>query len=426
MPRWKNLSGVARAEPQRALRVGQRLRAVAVPRERPGQHVVAVDRRPLALPSARASVECVPQPDRRGRRRRARSRGRCWTPFAREQPLDRADQRVLPARGALVAGDAVEVAERGDVLRQRDRVGGALLERESRGADAPRAASHLREPVEARRRSPGTASAVAELALGRADPAVRPEELAELDVRPGGGSAVPPPASTARRIASSARRSTLPISSRAYETRAYEEQARLEGRHPCRRLRRPPGSGRARRARRRSRRSPRRSTATAAAPVARGRAPRESGDGRAPASRARPSRRDRPGRAQCAAQHAIGLRVVGRVAGLARALLVGEAEQPKADDIRGVRTHLLLQLREQCASGRRDTRRNRHFRGHSSRAVGQHAAEQEGGGGQPRRQPSQDQPLCPHYGFCRPFVFSNPLNGSAWYGNDARYGTSSY
>ena len=47
-----------------------------------------------------------------------------------QQLLDRADQRVLPAREHGAAGDAVEVAERGDVLRQRDRVDGLLLERD--------------------------------------------------------------------------------------------------------------------------------------------------------------------------------------------------------------------------------------------------------------------------------------------------------
>ena len=37
-----------------------------------------------------------------------------------QQLLDRADQRVLPPRERRLAGDAVEVAERRDVLRQRD------------------------------------------------------------------------------------------------------------------------------------------------------------------------------------------------------------------------------------------------------------------------------------------------------------------
>ena len=49
-----------------------------------------------------------------------------------EQPLDHADQRVLPLRESPAAGDAVEVAEHDDVLRQRDQVDRAPLERDRR------------------------------------------------------------------------------------------------------------------------------------------------------------------------------------------------------------------------------------------------------------------------------------------------------
>src|SRR3982750_112167 len=45
----EELRGVFRAEAERELRVVQRLAAAPVAGERPGEHVVAVDRRPFAL-----------------------------------------------------------------------------------------------------------------------------------------------------------------------------------------------------------------------------------------------------------------------------------------------------------------------------------------------------------------------------------------
>src|SRR5947209_384884 len=52
-PAVEELGCVERAEPERALREPQRLIAAAVPRERPGQHVVTVDRGTIAVRSAR-------------------------------------------------------------------------------------------------------------------------------------------------------------------------------------------------------------------------------------------------------------------------------------------------------------------------------------------------------------------------------------
>ena len=48
-PAVEELERVLRPEPERALRVGERLRAAAVPLQRPGEHVVAVDAGALAL-----------------------------------------------------------------------------------------------------------------------------------------------------------------------------------------------------------------------------------------------------------------------------------------------------------------------------------------------------------------------------------------
>ena len=58
----EELRAVLRAEPQGELRVVQCLAAAAVPEERPREHVVAVDRRPLSL-RAPGQRERVAQPD---------------------------------------------------------------------------------------------------------------------------------------------------------------------------------------------------------------------------------------------------------------------------------------------------------------------------------------------------------------------------
>src|SRR5438034_8136534 len=52
-PAMEELGCVERAEPERALREAQRLIAAAVPRERPGEHVVTVDRGTVAVCRAR-------------------------------------------------------------------------------------------------------------------------------------------------------------------------------------------------------------------------------------------------------------------------------------------------------------------------------------------------------------------------------------
>src|SRR5207244_2211755 len=64
-----------------------------------------------------------------------------------EQPADSVDGRVLRLRRSRTAGDAVEIAEVADELRERDRLGGAPLE----GASVPQVAARrldLRERVE--------------------------------------------------------------------------------------------------------------------------------------------------------------------------------------------------------------------------------------------------------------------------------------
>src|SRR6185437_16842928 len=61
-PAVKLLERIARPEPKGALREAQRLSAVAGPRERPSQYVVAVDRRPIA-PRRTRQRQCAPRPN---------------------------------------------------------------------------------------------------------------------------------------------------------------------------------------------------------------------------------------------------------------------------------------------------------------------------------------------------------------------------
>jgi hypothetical protein len=110
--------------------------------------------------------------------------------------------------------------------------------------------------------------------------------------------------------------------------------------------------------------------------------------------------------AQGQPQDTVGLRVVTRIAGLACALLVCEAEQSETGDVGWVGTDLLLQLRQQRAPALSDCGCNPNGACLLGGTVRQHAAQQEGGGGQARRQPSEDEPLRRHYGFCWPLVLS--------------------
>ena len=126
------------------------------------------------------------------------------------------------------------------------------------------------------------------------------------------------------------RAAVSPISSRPYETRAYEERLGGGG-HRVEAPRTPRGSGRARSARRRSRRSGAPSRARRVRRCGRARARRGTGGGRARASRGRYSRERGPGR-RASAPAGAPRRTAGtsRVAGLAGALLVGEPEERAA------------------------------------------------------------------------------------------------
>ena len=125
-PAMEDLERIERPEPERALREAQRLAAVPVPCERPSQDVVPVDRRALALRKARErkrrmKPDAVVDVEERGLEVGLDA-------VRDQQPLDHADQRVLPACVRVVAGGALEITEHRDVLRERDQVHRFLLE----------------------------------------------------------------------------------------------------------------------------------------------------------------------------------------------------------------------------------------------------------------------------------------------------------
>jgi hypothetical protein len=97
-------------------------------------------------------------------------------------------------------------------------------------------------------------------------------------------------------------------------------------------------------------------------------------------------------------------------------LLVREAEQREPVGVGGIRPNLLLETREQC---RVDGCAFSYRKGQPSRRPGspaatvEDAAQEQGGSGRDRRRPTNEKPPRRHYGFCWPFVLSNPLNGSA-------------
>ena len=115
-PAVEELERILRPEPERLLRVAERLVATAVPRERPGEDVVAVDRRPLGVadPGQRERVlqaDPVVDVEERDLEIDADAVGA-------QQLLDRADQLVLAPCGGAVARRGEQVAEGADVLRE--------------------------------------------------------------------------------------------------------------------------------------------------------------------------------------------------------------------------------------------------------------------------------------------------------------------
>src|SRR5204863_536847 len=118
-PPVEELERVARAEAERLLRVGECLAAVAGPGERPGEDVVAVDRRTLGPADPRAAqgrteIDAVVDLEEGDLEVGADA-------VRPQELLDRADQRVVSVREHRAPRGSVEVAEEGDVLRERDR-----------------------------------------------------------------------------------------------------------------------------------------------------------------------------------------------------------------------------------------------------------------------------------------------------------------
>src|SRR5437667_1611320 len=129
-PAVEELERIERPEPEGALREAQRLTAVPGPLERPSQDVVAVDRRPLPPGEAcererRMKLDSVIDVEERGLEIGLDA-------VRDEQTLDDPDQLVLLLPEPWATGRAVKIAERRDVLRQRDPVHRLLLEPDCR------------------------------------------------------------------------------------------------------------------------------------------------------------------------------------------------------------------------------------------------------------------------------------------------------
>ena len=172
-----------RAESERAPGVGERLGAASVPLERPRKDVVAVD--------ARARASRLP----RGRKRAPKPDAVVGVELCNlevgahavrgEQPPDHVDERVLPLCGATTTVSRVQVAERRDCLRKRKHIRRTSRERERGAVAAPRLLDERerleRVDVAGKDRERG-----AVVRLRFSDPAMRPGELAELRLHPGG------------------------------------------------------------------------------------------------------------------------------------------------------------------------------------------------------------------------------------------------
>ena len=216
----EELRGVARAETEREPRVVKRLAAAAVAGERPREHVVAVDRRPLAL---RLAGECErgAQPDavvdveeRRLEIGAHAVRG--------EQAADALLGRVLDARRAARGRSRRAGRRRG----RRTAAAGSCRPRGARGGSRARGCRAPARPGRARRvRTRSRASSAGRCGDGASARPSRPRPSSSLPscvAVQASGSGSSAAASCASRSASRAP-SSRPSSSRAYAMRAYDE-----------------------------------------------------------------------------------------------------------------------------------------------------------------------------------------------------------
>ena len=105
----EELEGVLGPEPQRELRVAERLVAAAVPLERPGEDVVSVDRGPGALGATRERERARRRDVVVGVEERDLQIGS--DSVRAQEPVDHADQRIGTLRRRPSAGCALEIAE---------------------------------------------------------------------------------------------------------------------------------------------------------------------------------------------------------------------------------------------------------------------------------------------------------------------------
>ena len=242
-----------------------------------------------------------------------------------EQALDHADEGVLAARQPLVAGHVLEVAERRHELRQRDRLHRPPLE-----PDRLRVASAGRLDLGERVQGVDVARVRSErcavLARRRCQPAVRPVELAELHVRPGEGLGL-----VDGRVHREAHRRDGSGEVAAQLARVRDPRVGGEAGPEARQ----PVEGRERLAV--AAELDERIADDAVAPRGRGRERNRPTAERERLAEAMPRERERAeaarreevvrGERERTSQHALRFGVVGRIAGLARPLLVREAEE---------------------------------------------------------------------------------------------------
>ena len=378
-------------EAEGLVRVANRLLAPPVSDERP--------RKDLARLRARASARSRVGPARaiRAGRSRARAgtspgRGRCRrrSPASRLLlPLD----EVVRLRGRLrLAGDGVEVAQRGRELRREPRrrppaAGVRLPAAGSRGLPRSRPTPRVRADCRARRRGHCGTGRRRQRTEGRRGRAVRAPR------RPMPGSPHPPPSRVRGRscVGRSRSRRGTPVPAR----RARRRRCSASARPFARRRGIPPRSGRARRGRRPSRHTQGPCPVPETGHVSRGQVPHGSGGGcsRATRGRSRRGRRSGPARAPVAAPARIACSGSARRCG-------GPGSAPRGRLGRagwfGARGLLAVHA--------------------------QRAADEESGGGYRRHRCPGQRPPC--HGFCWPFALSNPLGGSFSYGNKPRFGTS--